>query len=731
MMRDFEVDRPFLVDEFAQAEWKKGLNPQEQRDNMMEMVSAHPDYSMIKLRGQIFHKIVETARIAINPHSIFAAKIDFGVSYGEYASRGFYCDLYEYALKNVYHKHFDKDLLDKKKFANEIGVGFGCTDYWHTMPDWQNLLKYGFLGLKQRLESARAAHIKDKTLNQDMAEFYESALLHIDACFICLNRMKKMADEHGLFEYAQCLNEIALHAPQTLYQAMETMILYLDLEEMGVERGRTLGRLDVFFAPFYRKMLEEGADVEEIKNLFRYFFMRFQAARRFAAQPFAIGGDTPDGAAGDVDLIMLMLDVFDELNIRNPKIHVRVHDNMPECVIRKLMYLIRKGNSAIVFINEKSVIKAYERIGIPYADAVKYTTFGCYEPMLPGLEDAMIGASWCNMAKAIEFVMNSGKDPTTGRVFSEENPDTFSDFDNFYVAVKEQIHGILNFVREAIEAELPWTMEINPSPLYSATISSCIERGQDVFGGGMKYRNVSIKCFGIGTLTDAILAVKRFVFEKKEISFEKLRDVLKINWKGYEKLRQMILNDPVKYGNNNEEADSIACDIYKYIASEVTGRDTGFGGKYRLGGDSINNCIGFARAMGATPDGRRKGEPVSKNFSPTSGMERNGVTAFVESAAKFDYADFANAAVVDLTLHKSAVQGEDGLSAMCALLKVAFDKGIFALQGNVLDLNELLDAQKHPENYQDLQIRLCGWNEYWVNMEQEKQTAFIKRMQAE
>ena len=731
MVRDFEADRPFLVDEFALAEWQNGLTPQELEAQMMETVNAHPDYSMIKLRGLVFHKIVETARIAINPHSIFAAKIDFGVTYGEYASRGFYCKLYEFALNKVYKEHFDKNLLAQKSFANNIGVGFGCTDYWHTMPDWQNLLRYGFLGLKKRLESARDAHIKDNTLSEDKAEFYESALMHIDACFVCIDRMRKMAEEQGLLEFAQCLEEISMHAPQTLYQAMETMILYLDLEEMGVERGRTLGRLDVFFAPFYRKMIAEGADIEEIKNLFRYFFMRFQAARRFAAQPFAIGGKTPDGANGDVDLIMLMLDVFDELNIRNPKIHVRVHDKLPERVIRKLMYLIRKGNSAIVFINEKTVIKAYERIGIPYTDAVTYTTYGCYEPMLPGLEDAMIGASWCNMAKAVEFAMNGGRDPITGKVFAKTNPGTFTDFEDFYNAVKEQIRSILRFIREAIEAELPWTMEINPSPLYSATIDSCIESGKDVFGGGMKYHNVSIKCFGIGTLTDAILAVKRFVFEKKEISFDELRAVLNANWENHEKLRQKILNDPIKYGNNIEEADSIAVDIYKCIASEVTGKDTGFGGKYRLGGDSINNCIGFARAMGATPDGRKKGEPVSKNFSPTSGMERNGVTAFIESAGKFDYADFANAAVVDLTVHKSAVQGDDGLNAMCALLKVAFDKGIFALQGNVLDLNELLDAQKHPENYQDLQIRLCGWNEYWVNMGPEKQNAFIKRMQAE
>ena len=731
MKRNFDADRPFLENEFQQAAWDDttGLRPDALKQGMWEIVKANPELPMILLRGKVFSFLAENARLALNPHSIFSGKMDLGVQFGEFATQGVYSDLYSKANAEVL-KRADPELCAQKELAERMGVGFGVADFWHTMPDWAEILRLGFPGMLQRLRLAEEEKRRAGTLTQEQEWFYRSAAEHVQACISYTGRLRALAAKNDLWEWEACLAAIAQGAPQTLYQAMQTSLIYLELEEMGVERGRTLGRLDVLYAPYYRKALAEGASREEIKDLFRYFFLRFHAARRFASQPIAIGGHTEDGADGDEELILLMLEVYRELNIRNPKIQVRVHPGLSEKILRFCMELIRQGKSSVVFLNDETVINAYGRIGIPREEAAKYVPFGCYEPMLPGMEDAMIGASWCNMAKAAEFAMNGGRDPGTGETLTCATPETFENFEDFYSAIKTHVRQILRFIRRAIAGELPHTMEINPSPLYSASIASCVERGKDVFGGGMRYHNVSIKCFGVATLTDAVLAVKRFVFEKQEIGFEQFRQVLAQNWQGHEMLRQKILNDPCKYGNNCPEADEIACDLYRCIAEEVVGKDTGFGGKYRLGGDSITNCIGFAQKMGATPDGRRAGEPVSKNFCPSAGMEKNGVTAYLESVGKLDYADFADAAVVDFTLHRSAVEGEAGLEAMLALLRYAFRKGVFALQGNVLDAAELLDARTHPEKYQDLQVRLCGWNEYWIHMEPVKQDAFLKRLQA-
>ena len=732
MKRDFCSDRPYLEEEFALAAWddETGLNPDELRAGMWKIVDENSGLPMILLRGKIFSFIAENARLALNPHSIFSGKMDTGVEYGDSAGPGVYSELYFRFNQEVLSREL-KEFYEKKQLANQVGMGTGVADFWHTMPDWAEILRLGFPGMLGRIRSAHDRRRADGTLTEDQDRFYVSAAQHVQACLNYIGRLRRLGEKAGLTEWAECLGALEKGAPQTLYQAMQTSILYLEMEEMGVERGRTLGRLDVLYAPFYEKAKADGMSREEIKDLFRYFFMRWSAARRFAAQPIAIGGRTEDGANGSEELIRLMLEVYEELNIRNPKIQVRVHPKLPEDILRTCLKLIRKGMSSIVFINDETVLRAYERIGIPREEAAGYVPFGCYEPMLPGLEDAMIGASWCNMVKAIEFAMNGGRDPRTGALLTCETAEDFEDFDDFYAAVKTHVRGILRFIRAAIEAELPHMMDINPSPLYSASVASCVERGRDIFDGGMKYHNASIKCFGIATLTDAVMAVKRFVFEQKEIGFIAFRDLLRRNWEGGEALRQRILNDPAKYGNNCAEADEIACDLYRCIAEEVVGLDTGFGGKYRLGGDSITNCISFARNVDATPDGRRAGEPVSKNFCATAGMEKNGVTAYLETVFKFDYADFADAAVVDFTLHRSAVQGEAGLDAMLALLRLSFRKGVFAVQGNVLDVDELLDAQVHPEKYRYLQVRLCGWNEYWTNMGPVKQEAFLRRMQAE
>ena len=732
MKRDFINDRPFLMDEFRQAAWddRTGLDPATLRTGMWRIAYVNPNLPMLLLRGKIFSFIAKNARLALNPHSIFSGKIDLGVTFGEYASQGVYSELYSCANHEVLSREIPV-MYEKRRLAEQMGVGFGVVDFWHTMPDWEALMRLGFPGLLARITAAQAQWQAQSNLSATQAQFYASAIQHVEACLTYLERLRALGEQNGLAEWVACLRALQTGAPQTLYQAMQASILYLEMEEMGVERGRTLGRLDVLYAPFYHKALANGASREEIKDLFRYFFLRFQAARRFASQPFAIGGKTADGAKGDESLILLMLEVYEELNIRNPKIQVRVHPNLPNVILRKCLSLIRQGKSAIVFINDETVLRAYERIGIPRSIAKGYVPFGCYEPMLPGLEDAMIGASWCNMAKAVEFALHGGRDPQTGQILTSETPMDFDGFDTFYAAVKFHVRGILRFVRASIEAEMPYRMRINPSPLYSATIESCVARGRDVFDSGMRYHNISIKCFGLASLTDSVMAVKRFVYQKKILSLQQLREILQANWRGAARLHQAILNDPCKFGNNCAEADDIACDLYRCVAEEIVNRDTGFGGKYRLGGDSITHCIDMGRHMGATPDGRMAGEPVSKNFCAVAGREKNGVTAYLHSVCKLDYADFADAAVVDLTLHRSTVEGKAGLNAMLALLKLCFAKGIFALQCNVLDAAELLDAQQHPEHYQNLQIRVCGWNEYWVNMEPDKQNQFLKRMMAE
>ncbi len=728
MITGFYNNRKFLDNEFEQAQWdeKSGETPERLQIGMEALLEE--DSPMPVLKARMFAYICDHAQICINPFTPFASKINYGVKYsGTEASGGIGDHIYQ----NINRKVMQSELpvqFEKNRLANRMGIGYASADYWHTMPDWSEILRLGFDGLHQRAVEEKAVHKANGTLTEDMAIFYDSVEIAYAGILRYIKRLIIAAAD--LPEYVACLEHIAVHPPKTLYHVMETVNIYLAIEEAGVERARTLGAIERLYYPFYKSDLENGIHTEEeIRELFRYFFNRFSAAKRYSAQPFTIGG-TYHGADMTNELTDLILDVYEELNIRNPKIHVRYHDGMPARRVMRLLDLIRKGKSAIVMVNDEMIYRSYEKIGISRAVSEDYLLFGCIEPMIPGKEDAMICAGWLSIPKAIELAVNGGYDAALKCLFKIKTADDFDNFDDFYSAFLAQLKSIIEYAIDCIDKNNCITMKINPSPIYSGSIASCMKRGRDVFDGGMEYSNTSIKCCGIATAVDALMAVKRYVFENKTVTFQQMKQAMRDNWQGYEKLRLQILSDPDKYGNGMPEPDSLACDIYRFIAGLIVNRPNSRGGVYRLGTDSITKCIIFAKGIGATPDGRYAGKPYSKNLCAVDGMERNGVTGLIKTITAIDNTDFVDGAVMDYILHPSAVQGDKGLEAMNIMYRVYFEKGGISIQGNVMDLKMLKDAQENPDKYRNLQVRLCGWNEYFVNMDKVKQESFIKRLES-
>ena len=231
----------------------------------------------------------------------------------------------------------------------------------------------------------------------------------------------------------------------------------------------------------------------------------------------------------------------------------------------------------------------------------------------------------------------------------------------------------------------------------------------------------------MATLVDSVCAVKRLVFEEKRITYAELCELLKNDWAGNEKLRLIAKSIPEKYGNGNPTADKITKDFADFCASLITNHPNGRGGVFKAASFSIDTFVAFGAKTMATPDGRRAGEILSKNLCATVGQDKKGVTALIHSATQIDHSLFPNGTVLDVVLHPSAVAGEDGLCAFESLLKTYFAKGGFALHGNVFDAEELKKAQENPEKYKNLQVRVCGWNAYFVNLSKAEQDAFIKQ----
>ncbi len=728
MYTEFFNDRKYIENEYEEALWNEdtGLHPAEIDKMIRAFADENPKMPAPLIMANAYRILLENAQLSLNPHTMFPDKLRHGGAYEKDAKPS----VLEYFARERYARTFSRRCpaaWTQRRLFIDVGFAAPDTDVWHIIVDWNAVIDLGAAGLLDRIKNEKRKKVEDGSITARQNDFYDAEIMAFEALIGYMNRLLCESERLGLDYYSDALRVIINEPPKTLYQVLCLCHIFLNVVELGRERCRTYGPIDEMYAPFYTADKASGILTKEsAREMFRYFWQKVAAEKRYADQPICIGKAWKSDDCDAAELIEVMLDAYEELKIHNPKIHIRCPKNMSDKLLTRLVTMIRNGSSSMVLVNDETVFKGYEKIGIPREIADKYVPIGCYESTIMGLEDSRICASWINLGKACEYAITGGKD-LLGRVYlgkRTEEPRTWDEFlATYYSYLKEHCE----IVRDCIDVQALYAYEANPSPFYSGTIASCIESGKDVFDCGMEYRNQSIKCFAIATAVDSLLAVKKFVYERGAVTLAELREILKNNWEGAELLRAEIMKDPVKYGNNIAEADDLAHDIFKFCADEIIGKPTSTGGVYRFGCDSVNMAEGYGSRCGASADGRLAREPLSKNMRPVNGMEKNGVTAFIQSVCKIDNTDFVDGAPLDFVVHPSAVEGEEGIEAMKALVRIFFGGGGMALQGNIIDLGTLLDAQAHPEKYPTLQVRVCGWNEYFVNMHPKVQNDFIKR----
>ena len=732
---NFEKNRKVLETEFEKARFDKssGLSPEQLKKDMLEMYSKRGDLSEPLIRAKIYEYLLDNLQIEINPLTPFPFKINLGIPYpkNDWAGSDVYHDCFYYQKRHEIEKRiFSETDFQKLDMMGRIGMGFACTDFWHTVPDWNNVLKLGFTGMLQNARNSKEKFKPDSDESIKRIEFLDSVIICFEAILRLLGRLYEKSLEYDIPDASKALKNLTENPPQNIYEVMMLSILFLYVEEIGPDRGRSLGNIDNLWYPYYKNDLESGRYTkEEIEELFKFFFIHFVAKRRNAQQPLCLCGADENGNTYATELTYLILDIYDSLKIYDPKIHIRFHDGIDDKIMLKVLDMIRRGNSSICILNDNAVISGYERLGIPKTNAVKYIPLGCYEPIIMGMEEAEIGASWFNISKPLEYAINGGKDILSGFDFGLHTPDDFDDFDSFFDAYINQLDYSMEFIINAIEKSGEYSTEVNPSPIYSATFTKCLEKGMDVHEWPLEYNNISVKCFALATAVDSLYMIKKYVFDRKELTFSEMKSIILNNWSGNEELRQKILADKEKYGNNLTAPDEIMKKITQHLGEKYVGRKLKRNGVLRLGTDSITYCLQYGKTSAASFNGRLAREPLSKNLAATSGMDRNGITALMQSVLKINSADFIDSAVLDFVLHPSAVNGEKGLLDFYSLIKVFFSQGGFAIQGNIVNGDMLKEAQNTPEKYSTLQVRVCGWNEYFVKMERDKQDMFIRQFE--
>ncbi|MBE6999648.1 MAG: hypothetical protein E7428_05640 [Ruminococcaceae bacterium] len=631
----------------------------------------------------------------------------------------------------------DPVTLSRAHDFNQSGAVAIWTDYDHVVPDWKSLMELGFPGILDRAKAYREAHKKAGTLDKEAEDYFDGIEIQYTAILHLLDRFIA-ASENQSFEkapkIAACLRHLREGAPTDIYEAMQLIFLYFIISEsVDSYQVRSLGNgLDATLLPFYTADLAAGHYTEEeIRDLLSYFLLQWSSIGNYWGQPFYLGGTNDDGSSKYNSLSLAILEVYDQLEIYNPKIQLKINENTPDWLLAKAFDMVRRKNASFVFCMEPGMIKAVMGYGASYKEALHMDIRGCYETGVRANE--VCGSSgYVNAAMALSYVFTDGFDRVLGRqVGTHTGPlSDMETFDDFYHAFLTQWSFLIAESMKITNDAERFLAFVNPSSMYSATIETSLARGRDGYGGAVKFANSAMLNCSFATAVDGVLAVKEFVYDQKEITLSQLAAILEADWQGYEVLRKKIRKSPHKYGNNDLLADRYAAAMTDFFSSMVNNAPNSKGGVYKAILHSARQYVEQGYKTPATPDGRRSGEELSKNASPSIGMDREGVTASIASALALTPSNFRESFCLDLALHPSALAGEVGFEIWKSLIMTYLRAGGMSIQFNLLSTDVLRDAQEHPEQYPNLQIRICGWNTLWNNVRKPEQDAFIARSES-
>lgn len=702
-----------------------GLEDEEIKDGLSKLYEKTKDLPHPVAKAYAVKYVLENTKIDINEHDLFVGLWSVNRLANSVTLNKWNAEVFETILPKVKQKMND---------MNESGAVAIWPDFDHVVPDWDAILCLGFPGLKKRAEEYKELHRKNETLTPETKAFFDGIIIEYTAIIDLIDRLYKYAltkTHEKASKIAECLLSVRDGAPQNIYEAMQVIYIYFMISEcFDSYQVRSLGNgLDNTLYSFYKNDLKSGTYTkEEIKELFRYFLFQWSAIGNYWGQPFYMGGTNADGSTKYNELSYDILDVYDELGIYNPKIQVKINENTPDRLLFKVFDMIRRGKSCFALCCEPGMIKAVMGYGATYEEALNMDIRGCHETGVRANE-VSTGTGYVNALKSVEYVFGNGFDSRIGKQLGLKTGELkdLKTFEDFYSAVLKQWENLIEMTIDVSKQYEKYLSFINPSNMYSATIEGALKKGADAYQSGVKFNNSALLNCGFASLVDAIMAVKEFVYDKKDVTLETLSAALAADWKGYEDLHTKAVKSPHKYGNDDAETDRYAEAMSAYFASKVNNRPNARGGVYKAIMHTAMEFVREGEKTGATPDGRYAGDEISKNGSPSVGMDREGVTALIKSALKARPYTYCESFCLDIMLHPTVVSGDEGLEIMKSLLFMYMKNGGQTVQFNVFSTETLRDAQKHPEKYQNLQVRVCGWNVLWNNLSGKEQNAYITR----
>ena len=547
-----------------------------------------------------------------------------------------------------------------------------------------------------------------------------------------------------LLQIAANCDVVPAHAPQTFWQAIQ-MYWFVHLgvtTELNPWDAYSPGRFDQHLNPFYQKDTEAGIlDDEKALELLECLWVKFNnqpappkvgvtLKESGTYTDFAnlnTGGITPDGENGVNEVSYLILDCMDEMKLLQPSSNVQISKKTPTKFLKRACEISRKGWGQPAFYNTEAIIQELLNAGKTIEDARRGGTSGCVETGAFGNE-AYILTGYFNLPKILELTLYNGYDIVSKKQIGLPlgYAKDFKSYEELYDAYKKQIEYLVDIKIEGSNIIEKIYAEYMPAPFLSIITNDCISKGKDYNAGGARYNTNYLQGVGIGTITDSLAAIKYNVFDEKKFTMEELIEAMEHNFEGYERIANLVRNKTPKYGNDDDYADGIMKDVFNFYQKTVTGRPNMKGGTYRVNMLPTTCHVYFGEVMNASPNGRLAQKPVSEGISPEKGADVNGPTAVIKSCAKMDHLR-TGGTLLNQKFTPSVVAGEEGLTHMADLVRAYFNMDGHHIQFNVIDKETLIEAQKHPDEYKDLIVRVAGYSDHFRNLSKALQDEIIER----
>lgn len=637
-----------------------------------------------------------------------------------------------------------------------ISVGLRNGASGETMPNHEKFLKVGLRGFmeecRENIRTAGGGSIE----KQRQINFWKACII---VCEGLINYAHRMADEAErqaaacddpvrrgeLLTIAGNCRVVPENPPRNFHQALQ-MIWFIQ-NTFHIEVCTTacgFGRFDQYMGPFYAKDLAEGRITrEKALELLECFYLKccevYEVRDKWYAKSFAgypmweilmVGGQTPQGEDATNDLSYLCLDAAAEMQTTQPVLAVRVWDGTPEPLIRKGVEMIQAGMANPGFFNDKAAIPMTLGKGCTIEEARNWAIVGCIQPGPGGgATDGSPDAGYVNAPKVLDITLHNGVDPATGRQVGLKTgkAEDFHSIEELTEAVKKQLIYFYGLIKTGYDMMQPIHAINYPVIFAGMATKGCVESGRSVQEGGAKYSTAGMFITGAANLADSLVAIEECVFRDHDVSMTDLVAALDKNFQGEERLRQLLINKPPKFGNDNKHVDKVYEDMLAYIADTVQQWPDARGGHYSFSNLSQTVNVSHGEACGATPDGRLAGEAFCDNASPTMGRDIKGPTATVKSVASMHQERFHDGALFNLRFDPQGVAGEKGKDIIEGVIRTYFDNGGEHIQINVVDDETLKKAQKTPEKYKGLMVRVAGYMAYFTELDKAAQDSIIYR----